>query len=123
MEELLRELAMVESEIADLETQISQLKHGLSQEHEVIVTKEKTASTHKNPGMQDEQENMAFETQALHFISKAIKGDYTLCDFMTLNETTGNPRAPLQEKIPKKSGFFKVRLLTYEGVLMEFRTR
>ncbi|XP_016716957.1 uncharacterized protein [Gossypium hirsutum] len=107
MKELLTELAMVESEIAHLETQISQLKHGLNQEHEVIITKEKTPSKQKNPIMQDQQENIVFETKALHFISKAIKGDYTLTDFMSLNETMGNSGALFQEKIPKKIGYFK----------------
>ncbi|KAG8471453.1 hypothetical protein CXB51_036696 [Gossypium anomalum] len=109
MKELFTELAMVESEIAHLETQISQLKHGLNQEHEVIITKEKTPSKQKNPIMQDKQENMVFETKALHFISKAMKGDYTLSDFMSLNETMGNSGALFQEKIPKKSGYFKIR--------------
>ncbi|MBA0784352.1 hypothetical protein Gotri_001936 [Gossypium trilobum] len=109
MKELLTELAMVESEIAHLETQISQLKHGLNQEHEVIITKEKTPSKQKNPIMQDQQENVVFETKALHFISKAMKGDYTLSDFMSLNETMGNSGALFQEKIPKKSGYFKTR--------------
>nr|XP_012464089.1 unnamed protein product [Gossypium raimondii] len=109
MKELLTELAMVESEIAHLETQISQLKHGLNQEHEVIITKGKTPSKQKNPIMQDQQENVVFETKALHFISKAMKGDYTLSDFMSLNETMGNSGALFQEKIPKKSGYFKTR--------------
>ncbi|KAE8696698.1 lysM domain receptor-like kinase 3-like [Hibiscus syriacus] len=96
--ELLAELAMVEGEIARLETQISQLQLSLKQEKE--VTRE-TRSKQWQPGSlmsylqghpsnpspikQGGQEKVVFDTKALHFISKAIKGDYTLSDF-SLNE-------------------------------------
>ena len=69
------------------------------------------------------QEKVAFETKALHFISKAIKGDYHVNDF-TLNERIGSSRvqfsdqkenqilfqeeaSKFQDKIPRKSGLLK----------------
>ncbi|KAK1586909.1 hypothetical protein Q3G72_007432 [Acer saccharum] len=108
--ELLAELAMVEGEIARLEGQISQLQLGLK--HEQDVTKETKSKqwqtgnlmsnlnqgqSMKTPTMinnysnllnkgGNNNEKMAFETKALHFISKAIKGDYNLSDFSTGND-------------------------------------
>lgn len=110
MRELLAELVMVESEIAKLESQISQLQAGLKHEQEIAKeSKSKTwnqgslisnssnynhlsTSTVINPSSVQRSssnihERMAFETKALHFISKAIKGDYNLNDF-GLNEKT-----------------------------------
>ena len=135
MKELLAELAMVEGEIARLESQISQLQLGLKQEQEVTKeTKSKqwppgslicnlqglpSSTYNQNPIKQGGQEKMTFETKALHFISKAIKGDYTLSDF-SLNERMGNSRVlsdqkenqyqgevKFQERIPRKSGLLK----------------
>ncbi|XWS53308.1 hypothetical protein CRYUN_Cryun11dG0145900 [Craigia yunnanensis] len=135
MKELLAELAMVEGEIARLESQISQLQLGLKQEQEVTKeTKLKqwqhgslmsnlqglpSSTSNQNPIKQGGQEKMTFETKALHFISKAIKGDYTLSDF-SLNERMGNSRVlsdqkenqyqgevKFQERIPRKSGLLK----------------
>ncbi|XVF05711.1 hypothetical protein REPUB_Repub05bG0196000 [Reevesia pubescens] len=137
MKELLAELAMVDGEIARLENQISQLQLGLKQEQEVTKeTKSKlkqwppgslmshlqgppSSASNQYPIKQVGQEKMAFETKALHFISKAIQGDYTLSDF-SLNERMGNSRVlfdhkenqnqgevKFQEKIPKKSGLLK----------------
>ena len=64
-------------------------------------------------------DRMAYETKTLHFISKAIKGDYNPNDF-TLNERKGSLRGlfeqkenfsqeeKLQDKIfPRKSGMTK----------------
>ncbi|XP_021676402.2 uncharacterized protein LOC110661891 isoform X2 [Hevea brasiliensis] len=134
--ELLAELAMVESEIVRLESQISQLQKGLKREQEIAKeTKPKkwqpgssvnnlqnhlwstTMPSPLNRGII--QEKMAFETKALHFISKAIKGDYNLNDF-TLNEKMGSSRVfpdlkenqfheeiKFQERIPRKSGMLK----------------
>ncbi|KAK3205957.1 hypothetical protein Dsin_020003 [Dipteronia sinensis] len=108
--ELLAELAMVEGEIARLEGQISQLQLGLKHEQEVIKeTKSKqwqagNLMSNLNQGHStkttamitnysnllnkggNNNEKMAFETKALHFISKAIKGDYNLSDFSTGND-------------------------------------
>ncbi|KAH1249870.1 hypothetical protein GmHk_05G013143 [Glycine max] len=61
------------------------------------------------------QERMAFETKALHFISKAIKGDYNLNDF-SYNDKAGFFKTSVeqkeskfqdvkfQEKLPRKNG-------------------
>lgn len=132
MKEILAELAMVEGEIARLESEISQLQLGLKQEQ--LVTKETkskqcqprslmsylqglpSSTSNQNPIKQGDQEKMAFEstTKALQFISKAIKGDYTL-------ERMGNSRVfssdqkenqfqgevKFQERIPRKSGLLK----------------
>ncbi|CAK7332265.1 unnamed protein product [Dovyalis caffra] len=132
MKELLAELAMVEGEIARLEGQISQLQLGLK--HEEVITKDAKSkqlqpaagtlsnlqghlSNTANPSpffIKGVQEKMAFETKALHFISKAIKGDYILNDFNP-NEKMGaskvfsdqkenhfHEEAKFQDRVPKK---------------------
>ncbi|EEF32961.1 electron transporter, putative [Ricinus communis] len=133
--ELLAELAMTESEIIRLEAQISQLKLGLRREQEIMKeTKSKQWqprntdnlqshfwSTMPSPLHRGVQEKMGFETKALHFISKAIKGDYIANDF-TLNDKTGSSKvefphhkehqfheevSKFQDRIPKKSGLLK----------------
>ncbi|KAI3705474.1 hypothetical protein L1987_75712 [Smallanthus sonchifolius] len=92
MKELLTELAMVENEITRLESQISHLQTDLEKEKEATrESKMKHAQSRqlpngslapttplslpKNRGYGDK---LSFETKALHFISKAIKGDYNL---------------------------------------------
>ncbi|KAA8550359.1 hypothetical protein F0562_002043 [Nyssa sinensis] len=135
MKELLAELAMVEDEITRLESQISQLQTDLNNEKE--VTKESKSkqwqhgslsnpysllSPNPNPtkkGGVGANERMTFETKALHFISKAIKGDYDLNDF-SINERLRNSRAffdqkenhlhnmvGFQERVSRKSGMLK----------------
>ncbi|KAK7262279.1 hypothetical protein RJT34_29845 [Clitoria ternatea] len=137
MRELLTELVMVEGEIARLESQISQLQAGLK--HEQGVTKELSKpktwnnqgnlshsnnhiptptipnpSSSPSPMRTSVPERMAFETKALHFISKAIKGDYSL------NEKTGflknsldqkenkfQEDVKLQERLPRKNNLVK----------------
>ncbi|KAF8039924.1 hypothetical protein BT93_B2214 [Corymbia citriodora subsp. variegata] len=110
MKELIAELAMVEDEIARLEGQISRLQASLKNEEE--ATKEAKSRQTKIPEFPSNPhpasgypsytpspsplnrfvpERMTFETKALHFISKAIKGDYDLKDF-TLIEKMGNSR-------------------------------
>ncbi|XP_057954853.1 uncharacterized protein LOC131148906 [Malania oleifera] len=136
MKELLIELSMVEGEIARLEGQISHLQDGLKKEQE--ITRESKSKQWKQGFLSSHsgyfsvpsdplptaakgtvQERMGFETKALHFISKAIKGDYHLNDFST-NEKIGGLRsfhdkkedhflgeAGFSKKIPRKSGFLK----------------
>ncbi|XP_024925144.3 uncharacterized protein LOC107406223 isoform X2 [Ziziphus jujuba] len=130
VKELLAELAMVEGEITRLENQISQLQLGLKQEQE--ANKESkyrqwphgtpynpvSRSSHftfPSPMNNAVHERMAFETKALHFISKAIKGDYNLSDF-SLDEKKGILQRSddqkenyfnedkFQDKVPRKSG-------------------
>ncbi|KAJ8751604.1 hypothetical protein K2173_016855 [Erythroxylum novogranatense] len=134
--ELLAELAAVESEIARLEGQISQLKLGLRKEQDIIKEKKSMPwqrggtinnlqdhspyVAHPSPLSRRMQEQTPFETnKALHFISKAIKGDYNLSDF-SVHEKIGSSRtsfaqkqnhsyedAKFQDRIPRKSGFLK----------------
>ncbi|GMI92135.1 hypothetical protein like AT5G60720 [Hibiscus trionum] len=132
--ELLAELAMVEGEIARLETQISQLQLSLKQEKEVTKeTKSKqwqpgslmsylqahpSSTPNPSPIKQGGQEKVVFDTKALHFISKAIKGDYTLSDF-SLNERMDSRllsdqkenqfqgEVKFQERVPRKSSLLK----------------
>lgn len=132
MKELLGELAMVEGEIVRLEGQISELKIGLKHEQESIEEskykqwRQEIQSSPKisqlsnvatfpmnNIGVHD---RMGFETKALHFISKAIKGDYNnLNDHFGPNEKKVDFRGlgdhkenyfhedKPQDKLPRKS--------------------
>lgn len=129
--ELLAELAMVEGEIARLESQISQLQLDLKQEKEATKAKQwqpgslmsylqghPSTTSNPNPIKQGGQEKVVFETKALHFISKAIKGDYTLSDF-SLNERMDSRllseqkenqfqgEVKFQERVPRKSSLLK----------------
>ncbi|XP_052206353.1 uncharacterized protein LOC127810823 isoform X2 [Diospyros lotus] len=143
VKELLAELDMVEGEIARLEAQIRQLQTDLS--HEKEVTKDYKLkqylhhATIKNPAGYSPLPSynshsatkaaaatatatgrMQFETKALHFISKAIKGDYNLNDFnvniekprvISDHKESNNFRddelAFQDQKVPKKSGILK----------------
>ncbi|KAL5130362.1 hypothetical protein HKD37_12G033443 [Glycine soja] len=135
MRELLGELVMIEGEIARLESQISQLQDGLKREQEITMeSKPKTWNqgnlTNSNNHLSTSpvpnpspirrifQERMAFETKALHFISKAIKGDYNLNDF-SYNDKAGFFKTSVeqkeskfqdvkfQERLPRKNGIVK----------------
>ncbi|KAL1811174.1 hypothetical protein ACET3Z_021239 [Daucus carota] len=140
VKELLTELAMVETEIIRLESQISHLKTDLAQEKKVTreskSVKWKDAAILNNTHVSSSSselppnpkpsvikgftENIAFETKALHFISKAIKGDYNLSDF-SIHEKLKSSRASFpeqkenhfnhevgfQERMSKKSGILK----------------
>ncbi|XP_040994899.1 uncharacterized protein LOC121241268 isoform X2 [Juglans microcarpa x Juglans regia] len=135
MKELLAELAMVEDEIDRLEDQISQLQSSLKHEQEIIKDSQSkvqwqrgslshpdlhhpSLTTKPNSIYKGGNEIMAYETKALHFISKAIKGDYSLNDF-TVSEKLGNrfddqkenlfqEAAKFQDKVvPRKSGMLK----------------
>ncbi|XP_050368399.1 uncharacterized protein LOC126786587 isoform X2 [Argentina anserina] len=120
--ELLAELAMVEGEISRLEDQIRKLKLGLKQEEQ--ATKESKA----RQGQHDEKlsltkrgvhhDSKGYETKALHFISKAIKGDYDLHNEHSLTQKMENLRhfsdqkensfyedVRVQSKVPRKGGF------------------
>ncbi|KAL7614174.1 hypothetical protein Lser_V15G08002 [Lactuca serriola] len=95
MKELLTELAMVENEITRLESQITHLQTDLHKEKE--ATRESKmkqgqfrqipngslapATPLLQPNTRGYGDKSSFETKALHFISKAIKGDYSLRDF------------------------------------------
>ncbi|KAM6578916.1 hypothetical protein CsatB_030753 [Cannabis sativa] len=139
--ELLTELAMVEGEISRLESQINQLKLGVVQHEQEVATKNKESKSKQwrfgspirsvvNPSsssssftfpspMHNSNNNTnninGVETKTLHFISKAIKGDYynnnnlnnnNNNDF-SLNPKRGNMKENNyfhEEKVPRKSG-------------------
>ncbi|RYR70419.1 hypothetical protein Ahy_A03g016914 isoform B [Arachis hypogaea] len=123
MKELLAELVMVEGEISRLEIQINHLQTSLKHEQEITKeTKSKSwnLSNNNNSGSYNVNnhhhhfptsapipipipspihhrssvhERMAYETKALHFISKAIKGDY-----YALNSNNNELSSSLNEK-------------------------
>ncbi|CAN0916436.1 hypothetical protein LINGRAHAP2_LOCUS29704 [Linum grandiflorum] len=97
--ELISELVSTESEIARLEGEINTLKNTIKQEQHIAKESTKPSSRqwkthnlppptpihlppHNNnqttPLTNKPQDKVGFETKALHFISKAIKGDYSL---------------------------------------------
>lgn len=112
MKDVLSELVMVEDEILGLETQIEQLRkdvkteedatkelkskqqsfHHLRNNNNTSTTSKQTQQRSSNNNnnnnsnimISNDQPNV-YETKALHFISKAINGDYSLTDF-TINE-------------------------------------
>lgn len=114
--ELLTELAMVEDEIAKLEGEVRNLENGVS--HEKKISKELSKSkewqqgnlmknmkfdlqsAQQNPKLTNNQwayERMPFEAKALHFISKAIKGDNKL-DELNAKERMGTISATKTDK-------------------------
>ncbi|KAL2488694.1 hypothetical protein Fot_41986 [Forsythia ovata] len=98
MKELLAELAMVENEIARLESQISQLQSEVKNEKESSSRQWKTSkNNNENTSRLRSNEKTMFEAKGLHFISKAIKGDYNLSDFR-VNEKGMNPKRLLDHK-------------------------
>lgn len=86
---------MVESEIARLEIQITQIQKDLKIEQQHQTTKSKQWSSVEQQQPPPPQTNNkssplpiskpSFDTKALHFISKAIKGDYALNHFRLLD--------------------------------------
>ncbi|GAB2275162.1 hypothetical protein Dimus_009925 [Dionaea muscipula] len=90
MKELLAELAMVDDEIVQLESQIQELQlSDVKQEQEVITRESKSklqaagnsdpASAAYSPAVtKTKSERIRFDTKALHFINKAINGNYHL---------------------------------------------
>lgn len=132
---------MVETEIIRLESQISHLQTNLAQEKKVtretksvkwkdaaILNNTHTSSSSSSSELPPNPkpslikgfgENMAFETKALHFISKAIKGDYNLSDF-SIHEKLKSSRASFPEQ--KENHFnhevgFQERLSRKSGIL------
>nr|GMD29707.1 uncharacterized protein LOC109183317 isoform X1 [Ipomoea batatas] len=147
MKEVLGELGMVESEISRLETQITQLQAEVKKEKEAKMeaankAKEEArmkplwhhissslAPNNNNPPSSNNlHTKLPFDTKALHFISKAIKGDYGIKNFSSVNETSLSPSLQkgtqldskenhhqfheevirtFGERVPRKSGFIK----------------
>ncbi|KAK6163349.1 hypothetical protein DH2020_000213 [Rehmannia glutinosa] len=131
MKEILAELSMVENEITRLESQIKQLKSEVKHEKETnIETKYKewgrgtVKNRHESSPLpphptKKPNEKVAFETKALHFISKAIKGDYHLSDF-SMNEKTMNSKAFSSQKentFHEDGGIFREKVSKRSGLL------
>lgn len=84
MKETLAELAMVENEITRLESQIKHLQHQVKREKEDNIEKKykewgraaPPKPHHDHPNRRTSDHKPAYETKALHFINKAINGDY-----------------------------------------------
>lgn len=101
MKEVLAELAMVENEITRLESQIKHLQDEVKHNKESNIHRKYKEFSHNqlppNPNTLAKRlnEKVAFETKALHFISKAIKGDYNL--------TTNSEGGILREKLSKRN--------------------
>ncbi|XP_028070640.1 uncharacterized protein LOC114273070 [Camellia sinensis] len=141
VKELLAELAMVEDEISRMETQISQLQSELN--HEKEVTKEhhmikqlqqqqqnamspnntrggfSSFSLNFSPNNKVESGGMPFETKALHFISKAIKGDYSLNyeNFSSFNERLLLSNNHKEKSLNDEVGFQDHKALRKSGML------
>lgn len=119
---------MVEGEIARLERHIRELQSGLKQEKEDArnckniqgqfqtsingSTRMLPSHTNATPSRTGTStaERLSFETKALHFISKAIKGDYNLGSSRELSELKENclhEGVRFLEKIPRRSGLLK----------------
>lgn len=127
MKELLAELAMVENEIMRLESQINQLQSEVKRQRDIKMESKSrewergtTKNYHElppNPNGKKSADKVAFETKALHFISKAIKGDYNLSDF-SRNEKNLKLFSPLKENgIPEEEGRFREKVSKRSGLL------
>lgn len=124
MKELLTELDMVENEIVRLESQISLLQSEVKNEKELNSMqwqlRENPKYNNGNTSRRRSNEKTMFEAKGLHFISKAIKGDYNLSEFRK-NEKGKNPKGfsdhkennfhdetgILCDKVSKRSGMLK----------------
>ncbi|GLU11844.1 hypothetical protein SLE2022_285640 [Rubroshorea leprosula] len=124
---------MVDGEIARLESQIRQLQETVKHEQDAKSKQQQPAiPSNPIPGLPPPtplqnpmnkpggQEKMAFETMALHFINKGIKGDYAPSDLRsTVNEKENyqfQEETKFQERVPRKS-----RLLKPQSPLRDLR--
>lgn len=112
---------MVEHEISRLETQIGQLQTDLHREketnkeykfeqlHHAALNNQRGFSSLPSPRSNRSalgaSERVPFETKSLHFISKAIKGDYNAIDFSNKEKLMGNLRAMISDH--KENSFQK----------------
>ncbi|XP_057781819.1 uncharacterized protein LOC131000073 isoform X1 [Salvia miltiorrhiza] len=124
MLELLHELAMVEKEITRLENQINAIKAEAKheeprahtqpslQEWEVPNQRESPSPPppppppppdHCNTSKNANEKTKSFEMKALHFITKAIKGDYKLSDFTLNDKAINSKRFKQHQKLRRPS--------------------
>lgn len=129
MKELLAELAMVENEITRLENQISHLQSQTKKEKEREIS-HGLPSLPSNPKKNSKElkEKVSFETKALHFISKAIKGDYNLNDFSTTDNnnksTNSNSNSSLSSKrFSDDNNHYKEKHLQFQDEVETFKTK
>uniref|UniRef100_A0A803M3H3 DUF547 domain-containing protein n=1 Tax=Chenopodium quinoa TaxID=63459 RepID=A0A803M3H3_CHEQI len=119
MKELLSELVMVEDEIVGLETQIEHLRKDVKAEQEAskqVKPKQHSSQLRNNTSMR-----IGYETRALHFISKAINGSYSLTDFTINEKDIGSPigggnLSPYIQPTSKQSGLQDQRVTKRSGV-------
>ncbi|XP_051153039.1 uncharacterized protein LOC127266723 [Andrographis paniculata] len=136
MKEILAELSIVESEITHLESQIKHLQAQVKHEKEVnIETKYKqwgrgnlnkirqheSSPLPPNPNIISKRANekIAFDTKAMHFINKAIKGDYNLSDF-SVNEKVMNSKgfsSQKENKFQYDGGIYNEKISRKSGIL------
>lgn len=137
MKETLAELSMVESEITRLESQIKHLQAQVKSEKEVnIETKYKrwgreTLQTLRessplppNPNIigtkRTKETTVAIDTKAMHFINKAIKGDYNLSTSFIASEKAVNSVGFLSQKENRfhdQGGIYREKLSRKSGML------
>ncbi|OIW05817.1 hypothetical protein TanjilG_23603 [Lupinus angustifolius] len=136
MKELLSELVVVEDEISQLERKIKQLQ--VSSKNEEKTTKESKSKSWNQGNLSNSNnqlstatipspspihrsvhERMAFEAKSLHFIRKAIKGDYNLNDF-SLNDKTDflkNSAEHKEDKFNFQDVKFQERVTRKNGIV------
>lgn len=90
VKELLVELREVDDEISRLERQISQLQADLSDEKAVNRELKSRNQSQQGSVTSNGQRVRPFEAKALHFISKAMKGDFTVNSRINDRITEGN---------------------------------
>lgn len=101
MIELLNELKIVENEINLLENQIKELKSKAKQEKmEPNLQELPLNPCNKNNTIKRVNEKATIEMKALHFITKAIKGDYKLNDFNLNEKAMNSKRFPTPKENP-----------------------
>ncbi|KAL3618522.1 hypothetical protein CASFOL_037604 [Castilleja foliolosa] len=128
MKEIATELALIEKEITHLESQIKQLKSQVKHEKEVnMESKYKEWGRRSGTSLRSRlessplpphpnrkpNEKVTFETKALHFISKAIKGDYHSISPIE-KATSHKENAAFQEE---GGGIFREKVIKRSGVL------
>lgn len=128
MKELLAELAMVENEITRLESQISHLQSQTKKEKEISHLPTHGLPSLPKKNSKELKEKVSFETKALHFISKAIKGDYNLNDFSIISTTSTDNNKSMNsnshsKRFPDDNNHYKEKHLQFQDEVETFRTK
>ncbi|CAA0834043.1 Protein of unknown function- DUF547 [Striga hermonthica] len=121
MKDIVSELAMVENEITQLESQIKQLKTEVKQEKEVNMEKkykewgrgtlknrlESSPQPLQHPNRKTNEKVVTYESKALHFINKAIKGEYHTTDFSGFSNNHNEEGGRFRDRLAKRSSTLK----------------